>query len=183
MKPLLLILACLLALPQSADSQPQELDLFDLGGLSAVYLSVDSADNIRDVMTRMIDRQYKLIESSMKDHGIDVRKSETDIGPHDGMMQFMTNVIEVPVGGDCAHYMVRLRFELVEFTRLHRDGKEIQIPAITWQRSYPATFFNSDDIPRYIEIATENMLIEFEHDLIDGNPMSMKEFEKREFVR
>ena len=183
MKPLLLILACLLALPQSTYSQPQELDLFDLGGLSAVYLSVDSADNIRGVMTRMIDRQYKLIESSLKRYGIDVLRNETDIGPHDGMMLFMTNVIDVPVGGDCAHYVVRLRFELAEFTKLHRGGKDIQIPAITWQRSYPATFFDSDDIPHYIEVATENMLIEFEHDLIDGNPTIAKKHEKREFVR
>ena len=182
MKPLLLILASLLALPQSAYSQPQELDLFDLGGLSAVYLSVDTADGIRDVMTRMIDRQYKLIESSLRQHGIEVLKNEADIGPHDGMMMFMTNVIEVPIGGDCAHYVVRLRFELVEFTRLHRDGKELQIPAITWQRNYPATFFDSDDIPHYIEIATENMLIEFEHALIDSNPVRFSGFEKRKFL-
>jgi len=182
MKPLLLILACLPTLPQSACTQPQELDLFDLGGLSAVYLSVDTSDDIRDVMTRMIDRQYKLIESSLKRHGIDVLKNEADIGPHDGMMLFMTNVIDVPVGGDCAHYVVRLRFELAEFTRVHRDGKEIQIPAITWQRNYPATFFDSDDIPHYIEIATENMLIEFEHDLIDSSPVRLSGFEKRKFA-
>lgn len=183
MKPLLLILACLFSLSQSACTQPQEHDLFNLEGLSAVYLSVDTSDDIRDVMTRMIDRQYKLIESSLRHHGIDVLKNVADIGPHDGMMLFMTNVIDVPVGGDCAHYVVRLRFELAEFTRLRRGGKEIQIPAITWQRNYPATFFDSDDIPHYIEIATENILIEFEHDLIDGNPTMLSEHEKREFVR
>lgn len=183
MKPLLLILALLSALPQSACTKPTELDLFNLGGLSAVYLSVDTSDDIRDVMTRMIDRQYKLIESSLRQHGIEVLKNEADIGPQDGMMLFMTNVIDVPVGGDCAHYVVRLRFELVEFTRVDRDGKELQIPAITWQRSYPATFFDSDDIPHYIEIATENMLIEFEHDFIDGNTSRMGNFKKRDFVK
>ena len=71
----------------------------------------------------------------------------------------------------------------MELAILERSAKRIEIPSITWQRIYPATLFDSESIPRYIQVATENMLIEFEHDLIDSNPNRLLGSEKREFVR
>lgn len=125
--------------------------------------------------------QETTIKKSLERHGIKVTLSNTCTEYPKRFLEFYTNVITVLGGTSNQHYLLQMRFNLTEVAHIKRADDDLDMLAVTWEREYPVTLFDETRIAPFLGLATENMLIEFEHDLIDMNQDRLGGFEKRPF--
>jgi len=150
-----------------------------LKGLDEVHLKVLTpyeGDKEYDSLNRW---QKAHIAESLRKHGVHVYKLNDDFELPKRFLEYESRITDVFPNTSYHQFLVRIRLSLREVVDIERPGQSIRMEAITWERSYVAHFSDERDIIAFLEIVTDNMLIEFENALIDDNPSRLSGFEKR----
>lgn len=122
------------------------------------------------------------LQKSLEKHGIPTTIPGMCTEYPKRILQFYTTIYSAFGGTPQHHFVLHMRLDLTEVVRVKRAEGYMDIEAVTWEREYPATLYDVASIIKYLGLATENMLIEFEHDLIDANQDRLAGYEKRPFA-
>ena len=126
--------------------------------------------------------QETIIQKSLEKHGIPTSLPHMCTEYPERVLQFDATIYSAMGGTPQHHYVLQMRLDLTEAVNVARSKGNMGILAVTWERQYPATLYDVSRIIPYLGVATENMLIEFEHDLIDANQNRLAGYEKKSFV-
>ncbi len=179
MKFALVMLTCFTTLVL-AGCKPQKLNFPEcLAGLDEVHLKIISphvGDKEYDTLNTW---QKEHISESLEKHGVHVYKLKSDFELPKRFLEYESRITDVFPNTTYHQFLVRIRLSLREIVTIKRPSQNLRMEAITWERSYVAHFSDERDIIAFLEIATDNMLIEFENALIEDNPNRLSGFEKR----
>ena len=179
MKFALAMLTCFTILVQLG-CRPQKLNFPEcLAGLDEVHLKILTPYEGDKEYDSLNTWQKEHISESLEKHGVHVYKLKSDFELPKRFLEYESRITDVFPNTTYHQFLVRIRLSLREIVTIERPGQNLRMEAITWERSYVAHFSDERDIIAFLEIVTDNMLIEFENDLIEDNPDRLSGFEKR----
>ena len=126
---------------------PREINFTEsLEGLDEVYLDVQAPYQGDEKFDSLRVWQETLIAESLEKHGVLQFQNEKDDQLPKRTLEFETTIIDVFPGTLGQHYLARMRFTLSEIVRVKRSRRTLDIQAVTWERDYPVTFFEIEEI-------------------------------------
>lgn len=152
-----------------------------LTGLDEVHLSIKSPDDKNDEYEALCNWQRALFSESLEKHGIQIFKPKTDFKLPKRFLEYETRITPVFEGTPAHHFLVRASLRLSERASIERPTQSLEMLTVTWDRNYAAWFTEESDLVSYIRVSTDNMLIEFENQLIEDNPDQLAGFIKRPY--
>ena len=145
------------------------------------YIGSDEESEISAQFDSLRLWQETTMKESLEKHGIPTTLPYMCTEYPKRILQFDATIYSAFGGTPQHHYVLQMRLDLTEAVNVARAKGNMGIEAVTWERQYPATLYDASSIVPYLGLATENMLIEFEHDLIDENQNRLAGYEKRPF--